>query len=142
MSRTAIMSTLATAVLMLVAACTVLPPAPQEGTVSAVFVERLPGILLSPELTDAGVALPRWAEVRLDPSAPGGDRMLARLPDDTDIDVGDRVSVQSAASPVGIDLPVPGIPGMKAIRTLARDARPAMVSSVHTRAPRVEVTLP
>lgn len=142
MSRTITMATLAAAAPMLIAACAVVPSAPQEGTVAAVFVEPLPGILLSPDLAESGVRLPRWAEVRFDPSVPGTGRTLARLPDDTDIDVGDRVAVQPASAVSALDLPLPGVPGMKAARPVARDAQPAMVTALHWRAPRVEVTLP
>jgi hypothetical protein len=142
MSRIITVSTLTAAVTILLAACAELPPATQEGTVSAVFVEPLPGILLSPGITEAGIAGSRWAEITLDPSAPDGGRTLARLPDDVDIDVGDRVMVQPATPGSMIDLPLPGVPGMKSVRPMARGARPAMVSAVHWRIPRVEVLPP
>lgn len=142
MSRIMILSTLTAAVTTLLAACAELPQTAQEGTVSAVFVERLPGILLSPDLTEGGAAASRWAEITLDPSAPDGGRTLARLPDNIDIAVGDRVVVQPANPGSTIDLSLPGVPGMKSARPMARDSRPAMVSAVHWRIPRVEVLLP
>lgn len=127
---------------MLIAACAVVPPPLQEGTVSAVFIEPLPGILLSPGITEGGIAGSRWAEITLDLSAPDGGRTLARLPEDVDIDVGDRVMVQPATPGAMIDLPLPGVPGMQSVRPMARGARPAMVSAVHWRIPRVEVLPP
>lgn len=142
MLRTKFPAMLAVTVPALLAACAAIPPDVREGTVSAVFVEPVPGILLSPDITETGAPLPRWAEVRFDAAIPGQGRTLARLPDGTDIDVGDRVVVQPAISGTAIDLPGPGIPGMKAIRPLASDARPAMVSALQSRAPRVEVSLP
>lgn len=142
MSRTMTMAALAAAASMLIAACTVVPPMPQEGTVSAVFVEPVPGILLSPDLTGRDVHLPRWVEVRFDPAVPGTGRTLARLPDDTDIDVGDRVTVERVSAGPAVEPALPGIPGMNAARPVAQDARPAVVTALHWRAPRVEVTLP
>jgi hypothetical protein len=135
-------SALAATITTLLAACAAVPEAPQEGTVSAIFVESLPGILLSPALAEADAALPRWVEVRLDPASPDRGPTLARVDARANIDIGDRVVLQPGVARAGIDIPILGIPGLKAFRTITTEVAPVAVASLQARALRIEVMPP
>jgi hypothetical protein len=134
--------TLAAVITTLLAACAAVPEAPQEGTVSAIFVEPLPGILLSPALTEADAGLPRWVEVRFDPASPDRGPTLARVDAHASLDIGDRVVLQPGVARPGIDIPILGIPGLKAFRTTPTEVAPVAVASVQGRTLRIEVMPP
>jgi hypothetical protein len=142
MARTVTLVTMFVSVPLLLAACAVVPGAPQEGTVSAVFVEPLPGILLSPDLIVAYANLPHWVEVRLEPRAAGQARTLARIDAREDIGVGDRVVVHLGTARAGTEIPVPGVPGLRAVRTGTAGFRPSIIASIQSRGVRIEVMPP
>ncbi len=135
-------TTLLAAAPLLLSACAAVPGAPQEGTVSAVFVEPLPGILLSPELTDPNDTLPQWVEVRLESGTAPATRTLARIDVREGIGIGDRVRLQPRTASPGIEIAVSGIPGMKAVRTGTGGSPPAMVASLESRGVRIEIMPP
>jgi hypothetical protein len=142
MARTVTLTTLLAATPLLLAACAAGPGTHQEGTVSAVFVEPLPGILLSPELTEPDDALPQWVEVQLNSRAAVVTRTLARIEARDGIGIGDRVRLQPGTARPGIEIPVPGVPGLRAVRTGSTGSRPAMVASIQSRSVRIEVMPP
>ena len=142
MARTVTLTKLLAAAPLLLAACAAVPGAPHEGTVSAVFVEPLPGILLSPELTEPDDALPQWVEVQFAPRAAGVTRTLGRVEARDGIGVGDRVRLQPSTARPGVEIPVPGVPGLKAVRAGGSGSRPAMVASIQSRGVRIEVMPP
>lgn len=142
MARTVTLTRLLAVAPMLVAACAAVPGTPHEGTVSAVFVESLPGILLSPELTEPDSTLPQWVEVRLEPPTAVARRTLARIETRDGIGIGDRVRLQPGNASPDNEIHVPGVPGLKAVRAGTGGSRPAMVASIQSRGLRIEVMPP
>ena len=109
-----------------------------EGTVTGVYLEVMPGVLLAPEVAHDADAAPRWAEVRLDPVSTGRDRTFARIDTDADIGVGDVVTVERGNANTGpasfANMIAPGISAESVHRPPAPPTRVALVHSVRVRA--------
>lgn len=131
-------SALLTAAVLLPGCATSPSDATVEGTVTGVYLEVMPGVLLAPEVAHDAESAPRWAEVRLDPASTGRDRTFARIDTDADIGVGDVVTVErtavSAAPTSFTNMIAPGIGADAVHRTPVAPTRVALVHSVRVRA--------
>ena len=109
-----------------------------EGTVTGVYLEVMPGVLLAPEVAHDAESAPRWAEVRLDPVRTGRDRTFARIDTEVDIGVGDVVTVERGNANTGpasfANMIAPGISAESVHRPPAPPTRVALVHSVRARA--------
>ena len=109
-----------------------------EGTVTGVYLEVMPGVLLAPEVAHDAESAPRWAEVRLDPVRTGRDRTFARIDTEVDIGVGDVVTVERGNANTGpasfANMIAPGISAESVHRPPAPPTRVALVHSVRVRA--------
>ena len=137
MVRTSIIAVVTAAALL--PGCATSPSdATVEGTVTGVYLEVMPGVLLAPEVAHDAEAAPRWAEVRLDPASTGRNRTFARIDTDADIGVGDVVTVErtagKAAPATFANMIAPGISAESVHRPPAPPTRVALVHSVRVRA--------
>lgn len=109
-----------------------------EGTVTGVYLEVMPGVLLAPEVTHEAQTAPRWAEVRLDPIRTGRDRTFARIDIDADIGVGDVVTVDRGTpannAAAFANLLIPGVATESVHRPPVQPTRIALVHSVRVHA--------
>ena len=109
-----------------------------EGTVTGVYLEVMPGVLLAPEVAHDAESAPPWAAVLLDPVRPGRDRTVARIDTQVDIGVGDVVTVERGNANTGpasfANMIAPGISAESVHRPPAPPTRVALVHSVRVRA--------
>jgi hypothetical protein len=75
-------------------ACALAPQDGDRGTVSALFVEPLPGLLVTPEFVTSDNPFPQWVEVRLATATSGREHTLARVAPGDAIGLGDEVLIR------------------------------------------------